>query len=538
MKKSLCIVLSFVIAVSAVAIGLSVFAGTDSLSVISGPDKLYYLEVPNSIDVAGTKLNVKINGEDQVVELTKNIAKSGNLADAIPTTEETTVPEETTVEETVTDAPVVDETTEKELADVNKVKVYYDDKIVDGANKVIFKYDEQIAETYIYVSKEPVKSIKVTKNPNKTNYFYIYDNDKKIDLSGLEITVTFKDFGDGEKTFVYKYDDAKSLNFMGYEFGMYFAYQRQVGKNPMIVTYLGKETQFNLYYNEIYPGDVNDDGAVNAADLVRLSRIVINREKLDYNPLTTDLVEDGKINQNDLIKLQEMLTEPDNTGEFDWVFDAKLLSYMVSADGYFYTADDPWQRNFGFNALYDYATPYTFMYYDTFRVFFDYGTYEDGTTKQWMIQPWKGQYGMVLYGAELGVYTKPETRVTPHYDCANDEDSLNMQMTVYKDEKEAFSMPYKKYWWITGFKPGALKNYTDMSKPHDQLTIKFGIDFPTNEMANLFVAGLEERGFTRAGFLDTVNFSKVDVYTIKNNKVEFLWRNVVGSDQGTNIPNN
>ena len=155
-----------------------------------------------------------------------------------------------------------------------------------------------------------------------------------------------------------------------------------------------------------------------------------------------------------------------------------------------------------------------------------------------MIQPWKGQYGMVLYGAELGVYTKPETRVTPHYDCAADEDLLGMQMTVYKDEKEAFTMPYDMYWWITGFKLGALDNYTDMSKPHSQLTIKFTVDFPANEMAKLFAEGLEERGFTRAGFIDTKNFSKVDVYTIEGNRVVFLWRNIVGSDQGTNIPNN
>ena len=29
-----------------------------------------------------------------------------------------------------------------------------------------------------------------------------------------------------------------------------------------------------------------------------------------------------------------------------------------------------------------------------------------------------------------------------------------------------------------------------------------------------------------------------DIYTIEGNRVVLLWRNVVGSDQGTNIPNN
>ena len=165
----------------------------------------------------------------------------------------------------------------------------------------------------------------------------------------------------------------------------------------------------------------------------------------------------------------------------------------------------------------------------------DYGTYEDGTVKQWMIQPWKGQYGMVLYGAELGVYTKPETRVTPHYDCASDEDLLGMTMTVYKDEKEAFTMPYDMYWWITGFKPGALDNYTDMSKPHSQLTLTFTVDLKSEEMAKLFADGLEEKGFEKVGFIDTVNFRKVDTYMISGNRVVFLWRNIVDSDKGTNM---
>lgn len=569
MKKSLCILICFAVVLTACAVGFSVFAGTDALTVVSGPKKSYYLVANEGIDVTGTKLNVKIDGREGSVELTQN-KWDGNLAAAAPTTtttvettveettsaeeatsgEETTSGEVTTAVETTTETTTEEESTDSDLPHLtvyqSKVKVYYDKPLTPGKNKVLFQYEGKTAECNVYYDASPVKSISVTKSPDKTSYFYGYDNDKEIELKGLEITVTYKDFGDGEKTYVYKYNDEKSLMFMGYKFDIRFAYQEfRIGDNPIIVTYLGKESQFVLKYEQIYPGDVNDDGLVNAADIVRLSRMVINNETLDYNPLTTDLNQDGNIDQDDLLELQNLLTLPDDRGEFDWVFDAQLLSYMVSADGYFYTNDDPWQRNFGFNALYDYATPYTFMYYDTFRVFFDYGEYKEGeldgveagTPKKWMIQPWKGQYGMVLYGAELGVYTKPATRVTPHYDCANDEDRLLMKMTVYKDEKEAFSMPYKEYWWITGFKPGALINYTDMSKPHSQLTIDFTLDFPTNEMAQLFAAGLEERGFTRASFIDTENFRKVDVYTISGNSVRLLWRNVVGTPGQTNVPN-
>ncbi len=534
MKKSLCIILCFAVVLTTFAIGFSAFAGADSLSVVSGPDKLYYLDAADKIDVTGTVLSIKQGTGEQSITLTKNIERTGALADAVPTTAST----ESTSAETTTQAAAVvaegEETTEK--VDVSKVKVYYDYPLAQGENEVIFKYEDKTASCSVYVDANPVKSITITKAPNKKSYYYGYDNDKDVDLSGLEITVVFNPCGgEKEQTFVYKYDEVKSREFMGHKFNMYFAYQLKVGENPVIVTYLGKETKFILNYEEVVVGDVNGDGKVNAADLVRLSRIVIDDEDLPYNALETDIETDGKINQKDLKALRKMLTMPDDKGEFDWVFDAQLLSYMVSKDGYFYTNSDPWQRNFGFNALYDYATPYTFMYYDTFRIFFDYGTYEDGTVKQWMIQPWKGQYGMVLYGAELGVYTKPETRVTPHYDCASNEDLLGMQMTVYKDEKEAFTMPYDMHWWITGFKPGALDNYTDMSKPHSQLTIKFTIDFKSEEMAGLFVEGLEEKGFEKVGFIDTANFRKVDTYMITNNRVVFLWRNVVDSDKGTNM---
>ena len=81
---------------------------------------------------------------------------------------------------------------------------------------------------------------------------------------------------------------------------------------------------------------------------------------------------------------------------------------------------------------------------------------------------------------------------------------------------------------------GVLEKHSDRTS----LVMRGTIEFPTVEMMELFVEGLEERGFSRVGFLDTKNFSKVDVYTIEQNRVVFLWRDIVGSDQGTNIPNN
>ena len=80
-----------------------------------------------------------------------------------------------------------------------------------------------------------------------------------------------------------------------------------------------------------------------------------------------------------------------------------LPSSTITSDGNFYYTDDKecWQKNFGFNEVYDTFAPVTMMYYDTVRTTFEYGG------KEWMIQTWKGQYGVMFVGGEVGVYTRP-----------------------------------------------------------------------------------------------------------------------------------
>ena len=162
-----------------------------------------------------------------------------------------------------------------------------------------------------------------------------------------------------------------------------------------------------------------------------------------------------------------------------------LLSYkMDPADGYFYTETQAWQRQFGFNRVYDQASTIIFFYYDTVRVFFTY----DGL--DWMIQMWKGQYGFMFLGAEIGVYTKPEGRETggslEHYDCASDDQMLAMEMRMYNKGEVSFRRPYKKYWWATGFVPGTLDSFADRS----QLVMEARVTFRDEAMAQLFVKEL------------------------------------------------
>lgn len=159
-----------------------------------------------------------------------------------------------------------------------------------------------------------------------------------------------------------------------------------------------------------------------------------------------------------------------------------FMGYLFNDDGNFYYTDaDPWQRQFGFNKAYDFGAQFVFMYYDTARIYFDY------QGKNWMVQMWKGQYGGVFIGAEIGVYNKPTDRDIEHYDCANNDEALYMDMTLYRNGDELLSREYAKYWWCTGFVPGKLKKYSDRS----ELEIKTRITMKDKAMRKAFVKGLE-----------------------------------------------
>lgn len=186
-----------------------------------------------------------------------------------------------------------------------------------------------------------------------------------------------------------------------------------------------------------------------------------------------------------------------------------LAGYLYDpVNNVFYTSDDPWQRNFGFNKLYDLASQFVWIQYDTTRFYF---TYQD---TDWMLQPWKGQYGAVLYGAELGVYKKYTDRDADHYDCAQDEDRLQMSMDFeryyFNDDgtgewKHEFYRPYGTYWWCTGFTLGWIR----FVNPLEAITANEGLTNPTYkdlranyrvtmkdyEMLEAFTQSLKDSGY-------------------------------------------
>lgn len=149
----------------------------------------------------------------------------------------------------------------------------------------------------------------------------------------------------------------------------------------------------------------------------------------------------------------------------------------------FYSEDQSWQRNFGFTPFYDAAAAFTGMYYDTMRLKFNYAD------KDWMIQIWKGRYGITT-GGEMGVYYKAPEQEENFYNCVPDEEMITMSFALYKGDELYMTRGPEPHWWLTGFK------LFDMIAPGD-LTMHASFFMDDAGMADALEASLKDLGFIR-----------------------------------------
>lgn len=200
-----------------------------------------------------------------------------------------------------------------------------------------------------------------------------------------------------------------------------------------------------------------------------------------------------------------------------------LASYRYDPEGNYYYTDDKacWQKNFGFNEVYDKLAPISIMYYDTVRTTFTYGG------KEWLIQMWKGQYGMCFVGGEVGIYTRKPGSSGTHYACADKEDWLNMEMAFVWDEYAdgnyvtIFTRPYTKYWWCTGFVVGFPNG--NLRNTLTEFRLITHITFKDTEMANAFCNAFESRGFRRVSKLDN---NVPDTFVQLGADVALVWQSI------------
>jgi hypothetical protein len=154
----------------------------------------------------------------------------------------------------------------------------------------------------------------------------------------------------------------------------------------------------------------------------------------------------------------------------------------------FYSRMDAWQKEFGYSQIYDEAAAPLSMIIDCEPIRFDYGG------KKWLIELWKGQYGMTT-GAEIGIYTStgpdleaPGFADGTFYDCAHEGDQLYMAFLLRKNGRPLFSRE-GKHWWLTGFVLGEFSN-------PEELQMEISITLKNREMCRAFVNALLQIGYS------------------------------------------
>lgn len=160
--------------------------------------------------------------------------------------------------------------------------------------------------------------------------------------------------------------------------------------------------------------------------------------------------------------------------------------YVPSQD-IFTSRIDAWQRKFGYSAFYDKAASHFGMVIDSLPVYFNY----DGRT--WLIELWKGQYG-INTGCEIGVYyaerilNENELDYTL-FNSVNDEDMPELSLVFYNSVKnKELAQLSKPHWWLTAFKPG-------LFTPASNLSLWASITLHSPQMAKAFSNALINTGF-------------------------------------------
>lgn len=170
----------------------------------------------------------------------------------------------------------------------------------------------------------------------------------------------------------------------------------------------------------------------------------------------------------------------------------EILNELAEPFGFFYKGSediftskrDAWQRKMGYEALYDKAAPGANMVIDAWPVYFDY----EGKT--WLIEFWKGQYG-INTGGEVGVYhakeiVPPHLYPVAHFDAAENEKMPEICCRMERRKRNLYLL-CEKHWWLTGFKMGTF------SQPKD-LRMMVTLAFADASMAQAFFEGLKKSG--------------------------------------------
>lgn len=205
----------------------------------------------------------------------------------------------------------------------------------------------------------------------------------------------------------------------------------------------------------------------------KVSSINNNDEDENLEKSISELIDD--INSTESI--QSVVYDSINQAGFDY----------DKEQGIFYSMIDAWQYDYGYCRFYDEFSAPLSIIFDCEPIYFNYNN------KRWLIEFWKGQYG-ICTGAEVGVYASEKTIYNEtmnseniFYDKISPKEFLDISIVVKKNGQVIFKRK-DKHWWLTGFILG------EFSEPYE-LSVDINITLINEEMRNSFIQGLNYAGY-------------------------------------------
>lgn len=155
----------------------------------------------------------------------------------------------------------------------------------------------------------------------------------------------------------------------------------------------------------------------------------------------------------------------------------------------FYSRRNGWQRKYGYCRAYDEAAAHFSMIFQCEPFYFYYDN------KEWLLEFWKGQYGITT-GAEVGLYYREKKslsgaegkrRETALFRAANEKDMPYVSIRLLKKDTVLFRRN-GRHWWLTGFVPG------EFSKPK-KLILEAKVSFKAVGMAQAAAKAIRQAGY-------------------------------------------
>ncbi len=200
----------------------------------------------------------------------------------------------------------------------------------------------------------------------------------------------------------------------------------------------------------------------------------------------------------------------------------ELLNDLVRPLGYWYEPEqdvfsstkDAWQKELGYGEIYNRAAPFGNMIFDSQPLYFDY---DDRT---WLIEFWKGQYGINI-GSEVGIYCadhiiSPELRDVTLFHAPEADEYLDISCRLRKNGVPLASLT-ENHWWLTIFSMGRF------SQPKE-LSLDISLRFPNLEMRDAFLDSLSENGYDLSELYICVTTVSLNFYTSERPRPWFLLR--------------